>query len=107
MDAMSRKLTLMLNTMESHRLHVVLAPLNPNRRGWNEHGCKRVIADRNVDWYRRLCLAFPSTRKRVHRKHDTLIKRQHTLAALNRMLRGNLKGRYAERILQILPGVKL
>lgn len=107
-EAMYRKLQLMLDTLDSHRLHVVLVPLNPNKRGWNEYGCKRVAADRNVTWYREFCSRFSSSRKRVHRKHDTLIRRQHILAALERLLSGKPKGTvYEERVLSVARGIKL
>lgn len=103
-----RKLQLMLDTLDSHRLHVVLVPLNPNRRGWNEYGFKRVAADRNVTWYREFCGRFSSSRKRVHRKHDTLIKHSNTLRALTRLLSGKPKGTiYEERILDVAKQIKL
>ncbi len=103
-----RKLTYMLDTLESHRLHVILAPLNPAKRGWNEFGCKRVVADRNVNWYRNLCAAFSSSRKRMHRKHDTLIRRRETIAALNRLINNRAKGTvYEARILDVAKGIKL
>ncbi len=103
-DDLMRKLEYMLAELEGNQLQVCLAP---SKRVRNETDMIRVPLSRNANWYRSFCSKYLSTRKRIHKKCDTLIKRQHTLAALNRMLAGNLRGRYAERILQILPGVKL
>jgi hypothetical protein len=82
------QLQLMLDELESHRLEVQLVPLNPRLRGFNEGGMKRVVADRNADWYRRLCAAHLSSRKRNHRKSDTKIKRASIIRILRRLCDG-------------------
>lgn len=79
---------LMLDLLESHRLEVQLAPLNPRLRNFNNGGMKRVVADRNADWYRKFCARHLSSRKRNHRKPDTKIKRANILRILNRLAQG-------------------
>lgn len=102
-----RKLEYMLDMLESSRLEVVLVPLNPNQRNWDEFGCKRVVVERNCFWYRTLCGHHASKRGVRRGRFDTIVRRQHTLRALERMIAGDLKGRYAERIMEILPRIKL
>ncbi len=78
----------MLDELESHRLEVLLVPLNPRMRNYNSGGMKRVVADRNADWYRRFCQRHPSSRKRANRKHDTKIKRASIVRILARLVGG-------------------
>lgn len=61
----------------------------------------RKVISFNCDWYRKLCRQNMGVRKRRPRS-GTLIRRQHTIKALERMLKGNLRGSYAERILAVL-----
>lgn len=72
----------MLSQLESHQLQVVLVPLNPRLRNYNEGGCKRVVADQNPKWYRQFCARHPSSRGVRRGKFDTCIKRLNTLRAL-------------------------
>ena len=99
-----RKLEQMLAELESNQLVTVLAP---SKRGINPWDCVRVNVSESPRWYKRLCSAHASKRGVRRGRFDTVIRRQHALAALNRMLRGNFNGRYAERILEIMPGVKI
>ncbi len=78
----------MLAQLESHRLEVVLVPLNPKMRGYNEGGMKRVCADKNPRWYSSFCSRHPSSRRRNHRKHDTKIKRASIVRILARLVGG-------------------
>ena len=91
----------MLAELSSHRLHVMLVPLNPNRRGYNEGGCKRVC-DRNPRWYSQFCSRHLSSRVRNHRKLDTRIKRRDILRILTRLSAGlPSSSKYAEELLDI------
>lgn len=100
-----RKLEYLLNELESNQLQVCLAP---SKRKLNEHDQIRVALSRNCSWYRRFCSQHISKRATRRGKPDTLIRRQHTLKALNRLLSGKPRNTiYEQRILAILPGVKL
>lgn len=96
------ELAVMLAELESHQLQVMLVPLNPRLRGYNEGGCKRVACDRNVKWYRDLCLRHLSSRVRNHKKPDTKIKRRDILRILGRLAdgRGSIS-KYAPELLAI------
>lgn len=85
---MNDELQSMLAELESHQLHVILVPLSPNRRGYNEGGMKRVCADRNVRWYRDMAARHLSSRVRNHRKPDTRIRRADILRILTRLCHG-------------------
>ncbi len=92
----------MLDELESHRLEVQLVPLNPRLRNWNAGGMKRVVADRNAEWYRKFCEKHPSSRKRVARKHDTKIKRASIIRILRRLCDGKPSvSKYAEELRRI------
>jgi hypothetical protein len=91
----------MLDELESHQLSVVLVPLNPAQRGWNEYGMKRVVADSNCKWYRIWCSKNPSKRGIRRGKFDTLIKRFRTVNALRAMIRGEKSTYHREQLLEI------
>lgn len=91
----------MLDELESHQLQVVLVPLNPSGRGYNEGGMKRVLADQNPKWYRTLCSQHPSSRGIRRGKHDTRIKRANILRALRQMISGKPAGKYSEDLRRI------
>lgn len=91
----------MLNELESHRLHVVLAPLNPKLRGYNDGGCKRVKAGENAKWYRSFCQRHISSRGVRRGKPDTRIKRRNTERMLRRMISGRPGGKYEADILLV------
>lgn len=101
---MSRKLEQMYGELCCHQLITVLAP---SKRGLNDWDCIRVNVDVPPRWYRIMCNENASKRGVRHGRFDTIVKRQHTLRALERMIAGNLKGRYAERILEISKTFKL
>lgn len=84
----TQRLQILKAELESSRLEVMLVPLSPARRGYNEGGMKRVCASRNCSWYRKHCAANPSSRVRNRRKSDTRIKRGDTLAVLERLIAG-------------------
>lgn len=88
----------MLNELESHQLQVVLVPLNPKLRGYNEGGCRRVCSDLNPKWYRQLCAANPSSRGVRRGGFDTRIRRFNTLRALRQMLRKAPAGKYEAQL---------
>lgn len=94
--------------LEAHRLEVILVPLNPRLRGWNEGGMKRVCADVPPKWYRVLCREFPSSRGVRRGKLDTKIKRRNVLRALDRMVSGaGYFGKYRDEFLRIAEGIKV
>lgn len=65
----------------------------PNGNG----GYVRVPVSVNTEWYRRFCRQYLSVRRR-YPKPRTLIRRCHTIKALERIAQGNLRGVYAERL---------
>jgi hypothetical protein len=91
----------MLNELESHQLHVVLVPLNPRLRNYNEGGCKRVCADKSPRWYAFFCSQNPSSRGVRRGGFDTRIKRRNTLRALRQLLSGQPAGKYSDQLLSI------
>lgn len=80
------------------RLDVALAPSPPEYQPTRRH--RRVVEERNPDWYRRLCRDWQSNRQRPRRKRhgDTLIKRQHVLRALGELSNGRCQTEYAQRL---------
>jgi hypothetical protein len=84
----------MLQELESGRLVVAKWP---SSRG----GYVRGALSCNCEWYRHLCGRHLGYRRR-HPRARTIIKRQATVLALQRMIRGNLRGVYAERILDAM-----
>lgn len=92
---------LLLQQLESHQLQVVLVPLNPQRRGYNDGGCKRVLADQNPKWYRQFCASHPSSRGVRRGKLDTKIKRANTIRALQQLIAGKPAGKYGDELLAI------
>ena len=94
-------LQLMLEQLEAHRLEVMLVPLNPRLRGYNEGGMKRAVVDRPASWYRELCSRHPSSRGVRRGKFDTRIKRANVLEALTRMCDGRgYAGKYREELVR-------
>jgi hypothetical protein len=96
-----RELELMQAEFEGSGLEVILVPLNPKLRGWNEGGCKRVAANRNCDWYRSLCKRHPSSRTRNKRHHDTRIKRKNVASVLSRLLTVGTRSKYAPELIRL------
>ena len=92
----------LLAELESHQLQVMLVPLNPNRRGYNDGGCKRVVCDKPPRWYRELCNRHVSSRGIRRGKFDTRIKRANVLALLHRLAHGlPTRSKYAPELLSI------
>ncbi len=77
-----------LNELEDHKLEVMLVPLNPRGRNYNEGGMKRVVCNKPPCWYRDLCNRYPSSQGVRRGKFDTKIKRRNILALLKRLSRG-------------------
>lgn len=88
----------MRHELASRRLEVVLVP-SPVEH-WPTDRQRRVVCERNPAWYREFCRQYPANRSRPRqrRKHDTLIKRQHTLRALAEIENGRLESEYAKRV---------
>ncbi len=96
------KLHQLLSELESHQLQVILVPLNPNRRGWNEYGMKRVCLDKSPRWYSQLCSRHTSSRGVRRGKHDTRIRRATILNVLRRLCAGRRSwSRYAPELLEM------
>lgn len=64
-------------------------------------GYIRVPISVNAEWYSRFCAQYLSRSKRFP-KLRTMIRRQHTIAALKRIEQGNTRGVYAERLLPFI-----
>lgn len=64
-------------------------------------GYRRCVLSCNCEWYQKLCKSYTSPRQK-YPKHRTIIRRRNTIRALTRMIKGDLRGVYAERILDIL-----
>lgn len=101
----------MHHELAGRRLEVVLVP-SPVEH-WPTDRQRRVVCERNPAWYREFCRQYPSNRSRPRqrRKHDTLIKRQHTLREVNGELataalcgRSNVQSHAWQRILIGQPG---
>lgn len=84
----------MLQDLLDHRLEVYKVPSSIS-------GYVRCAITTNCEWYSKLCSSYCRTRKK-YPKYRTIIKRQHTITALKRMIKGNHKGIYAARILEII-----
>lgn len=99
MDKLTRKEKARLKRMyhelcESEHL-VVLVPAEEERH----HGHKlRALASGNAAWYTRFNRNFMNARGKMLRAR-TFISKKYTLLALERMLKGNLTGVYAARLL--------
>ena len=99
---MTEALQLLLDQLESHRLHVILVPLNPRLRNYNEGGMKRVCADVPPSWYRKLCYNNPSSRGTRRGGPDTRIRRANILSVLRRLSAGlPSRSKYVPELMQI------
>lgn len=86
----------MLYELQSNRLEVILVPQD---EPVNVGACIRVAIAFNCQWYRELCGAFESNRKRKYKKFKTKVKRKRIEHILLRMISGiNVGGVYAEWI---------
>ena len=95
--------TIMLYELDSHRLIVELIPSNDFEIA--ERGGKvRAVMSQNCVWYRKFCSLYTSGRRRTRqgRKHDTLIKRAATRAALLKLMRGIDDCVYTDRLLDFI-----
>ena len=81
----------------SNRLKVILIP-DPDPP--NIGACLRVASNSNTEWYREMCLDFPSCRKKQYRKFKTAVKRKSIERILNRLIEGKKStSKYAQWIL--------
>lgn len=91
--------------LDSHRLEVQLAPLNPKMRNYTEYGMKRVVTDRPPAWYRQLCQRHTSSRAVRRGKQDTRVRRATILGVLRRLVAGQRScSKYAAEILRAAKG---
>lgn len=89
---------LMQEELEYNRLDVTLAPCHGH---YGDDGrYRRIVESRNPAWYRDLCSEYTSgrTRPRNRKKHDTLIKRQLILRALEDIGNGRCHTVNAQRV---------
>ena len=84
----------LLDELESGYLEVCKIP-SPHG------GYIRVPVSVNTEWYSRFCRRHTKGRRR-YPKHRTIIRRCHTRAALRRMAAGDIRGLYAERLLDFI-----
>lgn len=96
----------MLDELEAGQLVVVLVPLNPKLRGWNEFGMKRVTASVNAAWYRKFCASNISKRGVRRGKFDTCIKRFRTIDALKKMITGQPSTYHHDELVRIASKFK-
>ncbi len=88
--------------LESNWLEVVLVPSRDPECAMRG-GCIRVAHSYNADWYREFCKLYRCNRRRQRRRHDTKIKRQHTIAALKRLEAGrNGDTIYTQRLIEFI-----
>lgn len=85
----------LLEELESSRLEVCKVP-------GREGGYVRVCVSVNAEWYRGFCGDWVRPRRRRYRRPRTIIKRCHTVRALQRIVGGNPRGVYCERLLPLL-----
>lgn len=96
----------MLCELESSRLEVQLAPLNPRMRNYNEGGMKRVVVSRPPSWFSRFCQRHPSSRG-YHRGFDTRIKRANVISTLRVLASGRPStSKYAQELRKIAGSIK-
>jgi hypothetical protein len=95
----TEELSIMLAELESSCLEVILVP---TKRYVNVGGCIRVAANKNTQWYREFCARYTSGRGRKRKKHDTRIRRDDTIAVLNRLIAGKKScSKYAPELRRI------
>jgi len=87
--------SIMKAQLEAERLTVVLVPAKHGA------GMLRAVQNQNPQWYQEFCAQYESQRSKPRkRKHfDTKIKRAHTLRALAELSTGQVKSKYAQRLL--------
>jgi hypothetical protein len=73
----------------------------------NQGGYIRVPVSVNAEWYSRFCQKYESRRSSRFPKHRTIIKRCHTIAALEQIISGRQKGVYIERLQPFLEEVHM
>ena len=83
---------LMLEELESSRLEVVKVPSVYG-------GYVRVPVSVNAEWYSWFCKKYTTSRRRFQ-KTRTIIKRRDTIRALRRLIVGNTRGIYAQRLIE-------
>jgi len=88
-------LELMLAELQSSQLEVILVP---QKRYTNECGMIRVAVSKNCSWYRKFCAANTSKRGVRRGRQDTIIRRQHTIRALERMIAGQPSRYYRDQL---------
>ena len=86
----------LLAELESYRLEVSLTPARSPR---HESHCVRVATGQNPTWYRRLCAAHPSSRRRT--KFDTRVRRGNIANILARLAAGqSSRSRYTAALIR-------
>lgn len=86
----------MLFELLGNCLDVVLIPA-PDPRHSNH--CVRAVQYQNCGWYRRFCALYPPNRRT---RCSTIIKRPHTIRALEQIIEGKKSGVYVERLLDFI-----
>jgi len=82
----------MLEELESGWLEVAKVPSH-------QGGYVRVCMSVNCDWYRAFCRAYEGFRlSRRWKRPRTIVKRCHAIAALKRIMAGEMDSVYAERL---------
>lgn len=97
--AIRRLALILLEELDSGYLEVVKVPI--------EGGYIRVAVSVNAQWYRAFCKQYLWSRSKRFPKPRTIIRRQHTRAALKRIAKGNCAGVYAERLLEFMHSLPI
>lgn len=87
----------MLDELTANRLEVCKIPSRIQ-------GYRRIVLTYNCEWYQELCRRYEYPRKR-YPKFRTMIRRRETIRALTRMIAGDYRGVYAERILSVVDSL--
>ena len=88
----------LLGELESGWLEVAKVP---SKQG----GYVRIPVSVNAEWYSRFCRMYESRYSSRYPKQRTIIKRCHTIAALERIICGNATGVYVGRLEPFLEEV--
>jgi len=88
---MTSVFAMMLDELESSYLEVVKIP---SQQG----GYIRVAVSVNAEWYSWFCKKYTTSRRR-YPKTRTIIRRKNVVSALRRLMRGDDRGVYAERLI--------
>lgn len=89
----------MLDELETFQISVVLVDAPEKRH--SDHKI-RMVEMQNPKWYRDFCSLYKSDRNDRSTRFHTAIKRAWTIKALKRIIKGETRGVYIERLLDFI-----